>query len=180
MTLKGKHKVRVREGIGCVIERGRKPKGRWMLQVIRKGIIVHEEPFENAVVDAGANSLLGVNFHADTQITAWYVGLVDNASFSAFSNADTMASHAGWIENVAYSGGVRPTWSPGAPSGRAITNASPFTFTMTGSAVLKGVFVCSDNTLSGTTGTLWSEAAFGSLQSVGATDLVKLIYTVSL
>lgn len=174
------HKLQIKEGLSVEIVRAR-PRGRWNVEIWDKdGKLKHSEQVDNQVVDAGANSLLGVMFHADTQITAWYVGLVDNASFSAFSNADTMGSHAGWIENIQYSGGVRITWAPGASSARAITNGTAFQFTMTATATLKGVFVTSGSALSGTTGTLWSVAAFGSLQSVNNGDLVKLVYTVSL
>lgn len=155
-------------------------KGRWKLQICNPdGSVRYEEDVTNQVVDEGANSILGIMFHGDTQITTWYVGIVDNASFSAFSNSDTMGSHAGWIEFTNYSEANRVTWSPGASSGRAITNGTAFQFTIAGSGTLKGIFVTSNNTKSGTSGKLWSVAAFGSLQTVNTSDLVKLVYTVS-
>ena len=48
---------------------------------------------------------------------------------------------------------------------------------MTGTAVIKGVFLNSDAT--GTAGTLWATAAFASTVSVVNGDTLKVTYTVS-
>jgi hypothetical protein len=50
--------------------------------------------FPNGIVDVGMNSLLDVYFHAQTQITTWYIALVNNSGHTT-ANADTMASHTG-------------------------------------------------------------------------------------
>ena len=70
-----------------------------------------------AIVDVGLNHILETEFHSGAQVTTWYIGLVDNAGFSAFANADTMASHAGWAESSAYTEANRPTWTAGAAGG---------------------------------------------------------------
>jgi hypothetical protein len=90
-----------------------------------------------------------------------------------------MASHAGWTEAVPYSNANRPQWTCGAAATRAITNASTVDFTINASATLKGLFITTDNTKSGATGTMWSEAAFSSTVTVANGDTLKVTYTLS-
>jgi len=153
-----------------------KAKGRFIVEHIRNGEKIGEYEFPNGIVDQGLNSILGIMFHSDTQITSWYIGLIDNSGFSALANADTLASHSGWNEFTSYTGN-RKSWSPGASSGRSITNGTTVDFAITGSGTLKGIFV--SNAASGTSGTLWSTAAFGSTVAVANGDTLKVTYTVS-
>jgi hypothetical protein len=140
-----------------------------------KGII----DIPNGIVTVGKNSLLDVYFRNQTQIAAWYFGLVDNASFSAFAAGDSMSSHAGWIENDDYDEANRVQWSPGAAASGSITNSTAATFSINATATLKGIFVTSSNTKNGTTGTLWSTAAFASTVDVSNGDSLKITYTVN-
>lgn len=153
--------------------------GVYHVDHIRDGQVIGQYTARNAITDVGMNSLLGIMFHADTQITTWYIALVDNSGFSAFANADTMASHAGWTESTAYSDSTRISWGPGASSSRSITNSTPATFNINGTATIHGIFVTSNSTKGGTTGTLWSTAAFGSNVTVNNGDQLKVTYTVS-
>lgn len=154
-------------------------KGKFLVEIIRNGVVIAAMSVPNGITDEGLNNILDVEFNSATQITTWYIGLVDNASFSAFAAADTMASHAGWIEVTAYSESVRQTWGSGAASARSVTNATAATFSINATKTLKGIFVTSDNTKSGTTGKLWSTAAFASTVAVISGDSVKVTYTVS-
>lgn len=144
------------------------------------GNLKWEDTAENGVTNLALNDILNVYLRSTSQTTTWYLGLVDNNTFTAFGAADTMASHAGWIENVGYSGGVRLTWSAGAASSQAVVNASTVNFAMTATATIRGIFLGSDSTLSGTTGNLFATAAFsGGNQSVNSGDNLKVTYTVS-
>jgi len=134
---------------------------------------------DNGIVDVGINYLLDAGFDGGTPITTWYTGLVDDAGFSAFANADTMASHAGWTESTAYTEANRPEWTAGTPSSRSITNASTVDFSINATVTIHGIFITSDNTKSGTTGTLWSTAAFASPVSAQSGDTLKVTYTLS-
>lgn len=139
------------------------------------------EDFFNAMTNEGLNDMLGVYFHADTQSTAWYIGLISNSSYSALAAGDTMASHAGWTESVAYSQSTRVQWSMGASSAKSITNGTPATFDMTvDNTVIKGIFVVSNSTKSGTTGKLWSTGLFSADQTLANGDQLKVTYTVNL
>lgn len=137
----------------------------------------------NGVASVGLDITLNTLFRATTQPTAWYVGLVDNAGWTGYNAADTMASHSSpnaWAENTQYSNSTRPQWSPGAPSGNAIVNAATMNFAMTATATIHGLFVCTDNTVGGVTGTIFATASFvGGNQGVGPGDTLKVTYTVS-
>lgn len=176
----------LRHGGACAVEKAPnsaqhdlRPAGRFRIQHLRDGRVIGEYDVPNGIVDVGLNHILDAEFHSGSQITTWYVGLVDNAGFSAFANGDTMSSHAGWAESVAYSNANRPQWTCGAASSRQISNSTTVDFTINATATIKGLFITSDNTKSGTSGTLWSTAAFGSTVSVASGDTLKVTYTVS-
>ena len=149
------------------------------VEIYREGDLVHVENIFNDICDAGKNSLLDVYFRNQTQIAAWYFGLIDNASFSALAVGDTMSSHSGWIENTAYAESTRQQWSPAAASGKSISNTTVATFSINASGNLKGIFVTSNSTKSSTSGTLWSTAPFGSVVPVANGDQLKVTYTVN-
>lgn len=154
--------------------------GKFKVEIFDKdGKLKYTEDFHNDITNVGKNSILGVQFHADTQITAWYTGIVDNAAFSAFAAGNTMSSHSGWAEFTTYSQSTRVQWSPGSASSQSITNGTPMTFDITGSGTLKGIFIVSESTKGGTTGTLWSTAAFTSTVPVTSGDQLKVTYTVN-
>lgn len=150
----------------------------------KNGNLSWEDTAENGVTDVGIANLLNEYFRAATQITAWYIGLVDNSGFVAFASSDTMASHSGWSEVSSgnYSQSTRVQWSPGAASGGAVVNSTTADHSMTNgsSLTVKGLFLNSENTKGGTSGTLFSTAAFtGGNQAVNNGDTLKVTYTVS-
>lgn len=134
----------------------------------------------NGIVTVGLNYLLDAGFNGGSAVSTWYMGLIDNAGFSSLNNADTMGSHTGWAESVAYSEAGRPEWEVEAAASRQVTNSTNTTdFSINASATLYGIFITSSNTKSGTTGTLWSTAAFSSTVSTSNGDTIKVTYTVS-
>lgn len=140
------------------------------------GVKIGDYELQNGVVNQGKNSVLDIMFHGSTQITTWYIGLMDNSGYTAEAAADTLASHAGWNEFTSYTGD-RKEWTEGAASSQSITNGTTVDFAITGSGTLKGLFLCS--VASGTSGTLWATAAFSSTVSVANGDTLKVTYTVS-
>jgi len=154
--------------------------GFFEVEIWRKDKCIGHE-FFNGITNEGLNNLLGVGFHGDTQQTTWYALLISVTSYSALSASDTMASHTGWTESVAYSESVRQTWTCGSPSSKSITNATEMTFTISvDGTVIKGIAICSDNTKSGNTGKLWSTGLFTTGdQTLLSGDLLKVKYTAS-
>lgn len=155
-------------------------KGRFKIEHIRNGVVLDTITFDNTVVNEGKNKLLDVFFRNQTQIATWYIGLMDNAGYASNPVTDTMSSHAGWAESVAYAEAVRQTWSVDAAASQQISNGvTAATFSINATATLRGIFVASNSTKSGTTGTLWSTALFPSTLAVANGDSVKITYTVA-
>lgn len=155
------------------------PRGFFGIQLIRAGKTIVDQLFPNTITNLGKNSWLDVYFRNQTQLPNWYIGLVDNSGWTAFDAADTMSSHAGWTEFTTYSQANRVAWGVVAAASQSITNTTAATFDITGSATLKGIFVTSNNTKGGTTGTLWTGAAFASTVPVVNGDQLKVTYTVN-
>lgn len=154
-------------------------KNPLIFEQFRDGELIDKEICYNGIVTVGKNSLLDVAFRAQTQLTAWYVSLINNSGFSALADADTMSSHAGWTEFTSYDESTRVQWSPGAAAAGAITNASAMTFTINATGTLYGAFITSGSAKSGTAGTLWATAAFNTAKPVSNGDEIKITYTVS-
>lgn len=150
--------------------------GTFKMEIVRDGKIIHTEIIKNGITDVGFNKMIDVMFGNITQITTWYIGLIDNSSFSGLATGDTMASHTGWAEVTSYSGSNRKTWTPATASSKATANASPAAFTMSGSATLKGMFVTSQADKTVNTGTLWSSAVFDSTYAVLTSDVINITY----
>lgn len=144
------------------------------------GALLWREEFHNLVTTAGFNILLDSTLKTGVASPTWFVGLVDNASFSAYAAADTMASHAGWIEFTAYSEATRQAFTPSVPSGGSCNNsAAKAVFTANGPGTVRGCFLANNNTKSGTTGTLYGEGDFGAAQPVIATNVLSVTVTPS-
>jgi hypothetical protein len=134
---------------------------------------------KNGVTTPALDDILNVYFGGGTQKALWYAGLIDNASFTALSAADTMASHAGWLENTGYSNSNRPTWGLGASSGNTVTNAVAMAFNINASVTIRGGFLVSNNTIGGTTGVLWATGAFASNQTLTNGQVLYVTYTLT-
>lgn len=145
------------------------------------GKLIGKYSLHNDITNEGKNTILDVMFHDGTQIasTSWYIGLISNSGYSALAAGDTMSSHSGWTEFTGYSQSTRVAWGPGAASGQSTTNASPATFDINATGTLKGIFVTSNSTKSGTTGKLWATGLFAADVPVSNGDQMKITYTVS-
>lgn len=145
----------------------------------KNGKLLSEQEFPNGIVDVGLNKILDDMFNSGTQTGTWYCGLIDNAGFSALANSDTMASHSGWSESSAYTESNRVTWGVGSASSRSVTNGTTMDFSINGTVTINGIFITTDNTKGGTSGTLWATASFASAVSASNGDTLKVTYTVS-
>jgi len=147
----------------------------------KDGNVKWEDEIHNIVVNAGLDHLLDVTLSGATQITTWYVGLTDGTPTVAAG--DTMSSHTGWTEVTAYDEANRVTWTDAGVSSQSVTNsASTATFTCsTDSTTVGGAFLTSDNTKSGTTGTLYSVGAFsGGDKSLDDNDTLDVTATFTM
>jgi hypothetical protein len=156
-------------------------KGEFRCRITNPDGTVEDFAIPNAATTVGHNSLLNVGFRASTQITAWYIGLINGSGYSAVSASDTMASHSGWTEYTAYTETTRQQWSPAAASGGVVVNSSAIVFTNGGSAgSIQGMFLASSSTKSETASTLYSTAVESSPRSLAAGATFQVYYQVSL
>jgi hypothetical protein len=151
----------------------------------RDGSIRWQEKNRNGVTNLGFNLMLDSTFRSASisPISTWYMSLISNTSFTTgLAAGDTMSSHTGWTEDSThYTAANRPTWTPSAAASKQITNATPVSFAMNlDNTIIKGIFLTSDNTLGGTSGTLWATGLFGSDQTLFNGDTLKITYTVAL
>ncbi len=155
--------------------------GKLKLEHWRDGVLLNTYEFPNGITNVGKNLILDVMFNSATQVSqsSWCIGIIDNSGFSAVAAGDTMASHSGWNEFTNYNQSTRVAWGSGSASSQQTTNSVACTFDMLGTATLQGVFITSNNTKSGTTGSLWSTALFPSTIPVNNGDQLKITYAVA-
>ena len=152
----------------------------------KDGNLKWEAQSKNLVVNVGLAYMAGTALTSTTQITAFFLGLYGAGASNTPAAADTMSSHAGWTEVVAYSNATRvaATFVAATTANPSVvTNtASPATFNINGTTTVGGAFLTSGSAKGGTAGTLFSAADFGSPgdRSVVTSDTLAVTYTFSL
>ena len=179
----------VSSGLTCNLKAGEEAKATGLFEIKchdKDGNLKWEAQSKNLVVNVGLQYMAGTALTSVTQITTWYLGLYGSGATNTPAAGDTMSSHAGWTEVVDYSNATRvaatfATATTANPS--VVTNsASPATFNINGTTTVGGAFLTSGSAKSGTTGTLFSAADFGSPgdRSVVNSDTLSVTYTFSL
>lgn len=164
-----------------------KASGKYTVECYDKdGNLKWRDESQNLVVNAGLQYMAGTALTSTTQITTWYIGLYGAGASNIPAAGDTMSSHIGWTEVTAYSQANRPTATFAAATNAnpsVVTNsASVAVFSINGTTTVGGAFLTSNNTKSGTTGTLFSAADFQAPgdRSVVSGDTLNVTYTFSL
>jgi hypothetical protein len=179
----------ISSGLTCNLKAGEEAKATGLFEIKchdKDGNLKWEAQSKNLVVNVGLQYMAGSALTSVTQITTWYIGLYGAGASNTPAAGDTMSSHAGWTEVVAYSNATRVaatfvTATAANPS--VVTNtASPATFNINGTTTVGGAFLTSGSAKSGTAGTLFSAADFGSPgdRSVVSSDTLSVTYTFSL
>jgi hypothetical protein len=179
----------VSSGLTCNLKAGEEAKATGVFEIKchdKDGNLKWEAQSKNLVVNVGLQYMAGSALTSVTQITTWYLGLYGAGASNTPAAGDTMSSHAGWTEVVAYSNATRvaatfATATTANPS--VVTNsASPATFNINGTTTVGGAFLTSGSAKSGTTGTLFSAADFAAPgdRSVVSGDIISVTYTFSL
>ena len=156
----------------------------------RNGNLRWSDEFPNTVVTVGKNALLTDALTGSSYtVTGPYLGLISSTSFSAINAADTMASHAGWLEagnaNAPTYTAPRKTAVFAAASGGAIALSSALSFAITGTGTIEGAFMTfgsgAVSTIDNTSGTLLSAGLFtGGTRAVLSGDTVNVSWSLSL
>lgn len=138
------------------------------------------EEFDNIVVNVGLDDNLDKYFKGSAYTAAFFVGLTDGTPTPAA--ADTMSSHAGWAEVVAYTEGTRPSLVLGTVSGQSVDNsASKASYSINAdTTTIGGAFLCTDSAKSGTSGILYGIGAFtGGDKGLDSGDTLNVTVTLS-
>jgi hypothetical protein len=164
-----------------------KAGGVFIVQCFDKdGNLKWEDREQNLVVNTGLKDMNDKYFTGSGYTALWYLGLYGAAASNNPAAGDTMLSHIGWTEVVAYSQATRPQAVFGAattadPS--VISNsASVAVFSINGTTTVGGAFLTNNNTKGGTAGLLFSAADFQSPgdRNVVSGDQINLTYQFSL
>jgi len=147
------------------------------------GQVKWTDTINNLVVTVGKNDLLDKYFTGTTYTAAWYMGLVDNASFSTYAAGDTLASHGGWLEFLLYTGPNRTTvgWNAASSGAKDSTTTA---FNVNGAGSVLGALLCTTQTKNtasdGGSGILYSAGTFtGGARTVASGDVINVTYTAS-
>lgn len=159
-------------------EHARAPRIRYEFECYDKdGNLKWKDGFTNLVTTQGKDYILATGA---ASAIAKFLGLVDGAAAPTFAAADTLASHAGWTENTAYSNAARPTIGWAAPSAGSMSTSAAVAFNINATATIAGAFSADNSTKGGTAGNLYSEGAFsGGNKSVASGDTVNVSLTLS-
>lgn len=150
-----------------------------------QGNLKWEDEFPNLVTTVGGNDMLDKYCAGSSYTAALYIGLISSTSYTAVALADTMASHAGWLEAGGtnaplYTQGARPTtaWAAAASKSKALSSPLTYTIGATGGTI-KGCFLTTVATKDGTTGVLVSAGLFTGGDKVVATgDTLSVSYSL--
>lgn len=157
--------------------------GRYVVECLdADGNLKWTDHFDNLVTTAGKNDALEKYLSGSGYTAAWYLGMISLASYGVGPVVgDTAASHAGWVEDVAYSQGSRPTAAFAAASAGSKALSSAAVFTINASTTIKGCFLISNATKGGTTGIMYSAGLFsGGDKPVQSGDTLNVSYAASL
>lgn len=148
------------------------------------GKLKWEDGFENLTTTEGRNEALTQFLKGSSYTAAFFVGLVDNASFTALAITDTAAQINGtnqWIECTDYSQSTRPALTLGTASAGSIDNvASLATFSINATKTINGGFVVTNSTKAGTSGKIYGEGSFSSPRSFVSGDTLTVQVTLTL
>lgn len=132
----------------------------------------------NGITVVGKNSILDTFFGAAspvTQVSPWYIGLINNTPTPTLSENDTMASHAGWSEWTSYTGN-RQAWTDADAASKIKGTTTVSTFPITANGTIYGILVCAAAT--GTSNVLWATGGFDTTAPVLIGDDLKITYGV--
>jgi hypothetical protein len=146
-----------------------------------------KEEVPNLVVTEGKDDLLTNYLKGIGYTAAFYVGLIDNAGWTAYAAGDTASKITlaanppttnGWQEGEPYSNATRVAWVGGTAAAGSIDNSlSPAAFLINATLTVRGGFLDTASGKHATTGVLYGEADFGTARAVLTGDTLNCTVT---
>lgn len=160
-------------------------KGKYVVKCFDSaGNLKWSDTIDNVVTTVGKNEMLDTHLAGSAYTASVVMGLKGTGTAVA---ADTMASHASWLEvggvNAPAYTGNRPAPTFSAAAGGAKATSADVSFTFTSGGTVAGCFITQGGsaTKDNTTGTLVSAGDFsGGNRTVVATDVLDVSYTLTL
>jgi hypothetical protein len=153
----------------------RNPLGLWK--------VVDHDITRNLVTNEGLDAILDIMFHADTQITTWYVTIVETNTAPAAGLTYAVPTYT---ESTAYDEGTRPEYVEAAASGQSMDNsASKAQFTISATKTIYGSSLVGGGSAPTTKadtaggGTLFCYALYASSKAVVDDDVLNVQYTLT-
>lgn len=141
------------------------------------------ETQHNVVTNEGRDDVLDKYFKGSAYTATWFVGLIDNLSFTAVAAGDTAAQingTNGWLELSEYSEAVRQTAVFGTVASQSVDNsASKASFSMNATKTVEGAFVVTTSAKDGITGVLYSASSFAAARAVASGDTLNVTVTLT-
>lgn len=156
----------------------------WEWEQFRDGKLIDGWEYDNVCTAEGLNAMLDIMFHADTQITAWYVEIFETNTTPA--DGTTYAVPV-YTPSTAYDEATRPAYTEAAASSKSITNsANKAVFTINDTKTIYGASLVGGGTAATTKGdavgggTLFSGSKFAAAKAVVAADVLNVTITITL
>jgi hypothetical protein len=166
--------------------------GRFEFECYDKdGNLKWRDSIDNVVMNIGGALALDTYLAGSAYtVVGPFMGLISSVSYGAGPVvADTMASHAGWLEagatNAPTYTAPRKTCAWSAASGKSKALSAPLSFVFTGAGTVKGGFLVfgtgAVSTIDSALGIIYSGGLFsGGDKIVAATDTVNVSYTAGI
>ena len=153
--------------------------GRWAFErYTAGGILIAKQMSDNDIMLAAINNLFDEHFRNGDPASAWRIGLIGGAA-AEVTTADTMSSHAGWSEDENYDEIARPAWQPNATVSQIIENNRGVVFSISIDTTIRGMFLTTDNTKGGATGTLWSATVLDIAEEIASRQTLRIYYELT-
>jgi hypothetical protein len=156
------------------VKDGTRLRGVFELECFDKdGNFKWRQSYRNMVVNEGLNHILDILFAGSTAVDPWYVGLCGSSPVPAAGHTMTDVT-----EFTSHGETARPVFTDVRTGQSVDNNAVKASFAITGTGTVGGAFLCSDDTVGGTGGTLlcYAAASEGN-RSVANGDTINAKYT---
>ncbi len=146
-------------------------KGQYLVNQYRKGRHIDQRLIDNAITYDGLNAILNAFIFGTYVSQNWFFGLIDAANSNTIGVAtDTMIDHPTWQESQIYDPVAdtvtissastpilgRPRWPYSLPIVVPAISGANVTIIASGEGLISGIFICSDYTIGGADGVLFS------------------------